>query len=250
MKGVKIAALVLLGGLSVSGARAQDDLYLPGTSPLDHAQMQLNTSLTHINNLTLQKIVERNAAKRGKSGGAATRKPVSTNASFSYTPSAALKDKTVQQFQARLAKANPDAAKAVGTQFRKYDYDSIYKGLISGTGLRNNDAADALAAYMLLNYMIANNITSDLSPAQGRALRAQVASLMASTPAARSTSLRAQTAEEMKLLTVIAHAGWQSSRKAGSLKTYRDQIASSFRQQFGLDLRAVKLTNAGFQWRS
>ena len=81
-------------------------------------------------------------------------------------------------------------------------------------------------------------------------MRAQVASLMAATPAAHSNSLRSQTAEEMKLMTVIVHSGWQSSRKEGNLQAFSDQTASVFRQQYGLDLRSVKLTGSGLQAHS
>lgn len=66
---------------------------------------------------------------------------------FTYTPTAALRRQARGEYVSRIAHTNREAAYVMRDQFAKHDYSTIYSGLIRGAGLRENDAADAVAAY-------------------------------------------------------------------------------------------------------
>ena len=60
-------------------------------------------------------------------------------------------------------------------------------------------------------------------------------------------STRAQLGEELKLLFVVVHAGWQGTQREETLAAYANGIAGMFQQFGGEDLRRVALTDTGLQ---
>ncbi|MBC7945840.1 MAG: hypothetical protein H7X91_11395 [Burkholderiales bacterium] len=163
---------------------------------------------------------------------------------FSYQPSPAVRREAQAALLQRLQSNNPDAARALGEQLRSNDFSKIYSGLTSPFGLRDDDAADVLAAYTALGYLIATG-APDPSPAAVRSLRNQIAPKLAANAQLNAPGARASLAEELKLLFVTLHAGWQGARRDGSLRQYSDATAQVFKGQ-GTDMRALRLTNAGF----
>jgi hypothetical protein len=117
---------------------------------------------------------------------------------------------------------------------------------MSGAGLRDNDAADAVTAYTLLGWQIAKQDASEISNAKVQAVRRQIAPALAANPRLAAPAARGALGEEMKLLFVTLHAGWQSAVKEGNTARYSDGVARMWRQQSGRDLRALSLTDAGF----
>jgi len=233
------------------------------TSPL-HAQpspeltMEIYTSnvqaLTNsmINASVLDAAVRRNSGRPTAPSGSksAAARPTTTKTSAgstAYTSTPALRQQTVQGYVSRLRGSNPAGAQAVNTAFGpgKYDYGTVYRSILDGTGLHDNDAADALAAYMLMGYAIVHNIQDGkaITVPMARGVRAQVAPLLAGTGASRSRL--AQLGEEMKLQAVIVQGGWQSAIKEGKLATYQQGISNLFKTQYGLNLSQVKLTDQG-----
>ena len=144
----------------------------------------------------------------------------------------------------RLSHVDPEAARAAAQQMAAHDFGQVYKGLVAPFGLRVDNAADALSAYTILGYLIA---TGDADPARAdvAAVRAQVAAKLAASPQLSAPQTRAELGEELKLLFVTLHAGWQSARREGKLQQYSDGVAAMFLKQ-GTDLRALRLTDQGF----
>jgi len=181
---------------------------------------------------------------RDKTGGASATK------SLAYVPTAALKQKTVQGYVDRLKTKNPTASQAVATTFGpgKYDYGTVYKSLIDGYNLHENDAVDAMTAYLVLGWMIVNNVQNDkaVTAAMVQGVRTQVAPLLTRNAQLAAPGAAAQVGEEMKLQSVVVQGGWQSAVKEGTLPAYRQGIASMFKTQYGLDLSQLKLTPQGF----
>lgn len=170
--------------------------------------------------------------------------------SFAYSPTPALKQKVVQGYVDRLKKTNSAASQALSEAFEtgKYNYGQIYWNIIKDSGLRENDATDALSAYMILGYMIVNNIQDGnrVTVPMARGVRSQLAPFLAANSRLTAPGVPAQLGEEMKLQTVIVHAGWQSAAKENTLPNYQQGIAAMFKNQYGLDLSQVKLTDRGF----
>ncbi|RTQ49002.1 hypothetical protein EJV47_15545 [Hymenobacter gummosus] len=251
----RIFALLLLGG----------SLLL--TAPVVRAQMSpdlimetYNSNISVITNGAINKAVMRDAMERNGNPGVgrsstATRRGTATttsrsaaSTSLAYTPTPALRQQTVQNQVNRLKASNPAASQALAATFGpgKYDYGQVYRGIVEDSGLRDNDAADALACYMIMGWMIVHNVQDGkaVTPAMVRSVRAQLAPLLTGNPQARSQA--AQLGEEMKLQTVIIQGGWQSAVKEGKLPAYQRGIANLFRNQYGMDMSQFKLTAQGF----
>lgn len=164
---------------------------------------------------------------------------------LTYVSTAAVKQKALDSYLARLTAQDPDAAKLMAEQFKKNNAGDVYHSLIASTGLRDNDAADNLASYTILGWMIATG-SDEPSPTQIRAARNQIAGVMAQNRRLANMSARALFGEEIKLLFVSVHAGWQSAKQQGTLRQYSEGIAKTFGQQSRQTLQSLKLTNAGF----
>ena len=78
-----------------------------------------------------------------------TKTAVARKVNSAYTPTAALRQTTVRRYTEQLGKTNPQAAQALqGLAAGPNAYEKRYLAIIEGSGLRNNDAADALASYL------------------------------------------------------------------------------------------------------
>lgn len=252
MKGIVL--LLGLGSclLGASTVRAQTSPEL--TMEIYNSNIQVITSGI-INKSMLDNAIARNNAERSgrsaNSGTAATRPAANARTSTAYTPTPALRQQTVRGFVSRLKTSNPPAAQSIATNFGpgKYDYGKIYRDLTKDVGLRENDATDVLASYMILGWMIVNKVTDDkaVTVPMAQGLRAQIAPLLAANAQVRTHA--AQVGEEMKLQTVIVHSGWQSANKEGSLPAYQQGINNLFKTQYGMDMTQFKLTSQGFAKR-
>jgi hypothetical protein len=235
-------------------------------SPAAHAQLSndlimetYNSNISvitngAINKSVMEKAIERNNAGRtgisratNRSTGAA-RPAASARTGTAYTPTPALRQQTVQGFVSRLKISDLSTSQSIAANFGpgKYDYSKIYRDLTKDVGLRENDATDVLASYMILGWMIVNNVTDDkaITTPMTQGLRAQIAPLLADNPQARTHA--AQVGEEMKLQTVVVHSGWQSAIKQGKLTAYQQGINNMFKTQYGMDMTQFKLTSQGF----
>lgn len=193
--------------------------------------------------------VDRNG-NRWEDGPSTTPRRMATAAPahLSYTPTPALKRQTVQAYANRLRPTNPAAAQAVATTFGpgKYDYGLLYQRLIQPSGLHANDAIDAVAVYMIINWMIVHNVqdAKAITVPMAQGVRRQVAPRLATNTQFRQRA--AQLGEELKLQTILIQSGWQSAIKGGKLPAFQQRIAAQFQQQYGMDLRQRKLTSQGF----
>ena len=186
---------------------------------------------------------------RASAGAAKAGRPASA-ASFAYAPTAALKASTVQGYVDRLRAKNPAASQAVAASFGpgKNDYGKIYQNLVKDGRMPENDAASALASYLILGWMITNNVQSAtaITPELAAGVRQQIAAQLRQNPKLTAPDVPAQLGEEMKLQCVVVQGGWQSAIKENTLPAYRQGVAELFKNQYGLDFTKVKLTPQGF----
>lgn len=177
-------------------------------------------------------------------------RPVAS-AAFSYVSSAALRRQTVSSAAQRLQARRPADANSIISAFGpgKADYNQVYEGIIKGSGLNNNNAADALAAYAIINWVVVNNVQDGnaITVPMARGVRAQVAPLLA--PKLTAPGAAAQTGETLKLQTALLFTDWQAARRNGQLAGFRQRVAGSFKAQYGFDLAQATLTSQGFTKR-
>ncbi|RYD53441.1 MAG: hypothetical protein EOP52_04725 [Sphingobacteriales bacterium] len=242
-----IAAGLILG-LSAP-TQAQDWI---GMSPMDYANQTTSWTNTLIMNNVIENQVRDRSGKTNTSRNPTvrsktTRTAVPTAYGYSVTPAyqASIRD----QYLARVAKKNPQLAARLKTQLYQSSYDGIYAGLLSGTGLSNNNLADVMTSFTVMGWMIVNNQQTDPPLAQIAGVRQQWANALASTKAAGDVAARRQTAEEMKLRTVLLNSGWKDAVKAGATTDFAQIVSNTLRTEFKLDMARTNLTNAGFQTR-
>ncbi len=250
MKLPSLVAALLFGGASLGiapAARAQ----LSNDLIMETYNSNINTITNGaINAATLRSTLERNGTNSPsrRSTGTKTSSRSTASANLTYTPTPALRQQTVQGYVTRLKASNPAASQAIAANFGpgKYDYGQIYRGVTKESGLRDNDAADVLAGYLIVGWMIVHNVQDGnaITVPMARGVRAQVAPLLANSASACSHA--AQIGEELKLQTVVIQGGWQSASKEGSLPAYQRSIRDLFRKQYGMDMSLFKLTSQGF----
>jgi hypothetical protein len=169
----------------------------------------------------------------------------SGSATFAYVGTPSLRKQVLESYLSRVAKKSPSRAKMLAADFARNDANTLYQSLIANTGLHNYDVADALTAYNLTGYIIANGIKTLPPQSHIRAARRQTAAILAKNPSLASPTARGKAGEEFKLLTVTLHFGLLSARRSGDTKAYADEIAALFAET-GPNPRTLTLTNAGF----
>lgn len=173
-------------------------------------------------------------------------RPAAATMSLRYVATPALRKQVLGDYLARARRKDPRGTQAVQDMLTRYDYSRIYEGVARPYGLGGDDAANAMSAYFILGWIIANG-QSDVpgGAAAVRAVRAQFAATLSQSPAG-SPGQRAQLGEELKIQFAIMHAGWQGSMKEHSERAYADGVARQFQQQAGIDLRSTSLDARGF----
>lgn len=187
--------------------------------------------------------------------GTRTTSATSAARSFTYQSSPAMRKQTVERLVSSMRASSPGGARAVEAAFGpgKADYETTYASLISGTGLRSTDAADAMTCYLMVGYAIVNNVQDDkaITPAMVRGLRGQVASILLKNPNMKPGDplAAARLGEQFKLQAVILQGGWQAALKQNTLPAYRNIIGQLFQRTYGMDLSQYRLTTQGFAKR-
>lgn len=155
-----------------------------------------------------------------------------------------------KQFTDWMAKqAGAQGGQAVAAALRRDDPVASWSRLIAADGLRPGDTADALTAYWVLNWVIANR--GDSTRAQVLAVRDQVRPTLARDPAhARLGEADRQAFAEVLILNfLIQHAAYVEALKRNDsqlLDRLSDAAVARFRNEMGVDLRRLRLTAEGF----
>lgn len=192
------------------------------------------------------------AASAGLLGAAMSGPPPAAGSEprLTYRPTPELARRAGTDLVGRLRGTNPEAARVLERQLAGVDHNAVWRRLVGTSGLRGDDAVDAVAAYMILGWLVANGVTNAPDdPAGAQAVRRQLAGPLAANPALADPATRAAVGEEMKLLFVVLHAGWQAAGREGTLSAYAAGVARMFERFGGQDPRRVALTSAGFRLR-
>ena len=261
MKLLKPVVTALAAGLLLAAApaaRAQDDY---GTQLMENSTANYNANIQAITNGIINKdMMDKTVARynarggsRGTAVGASAARPAaSARTKFGYVPTAALQQQTVNAYVAGIRAVSPAGATTVAEALNgKTPYPALYRELNSGTGLRENDAADVMALYLLENWIVANGITDAkvITPARTQAVRAQAAKILGSNPKLQSAAALAQFGEQLKINAAMLEVGRLRAQHDGTSATYSQKIASQLKNQFHLDMSQLQLTSQGLMKR-
>jgi hypothetical protein len=175
--------------------------------------------------------------------------PATPIRSYAYVPTEALRQETVRRAVANTQGVNSAGGRAIAEYFgnKHRSYQSYYDTSRRNTALPDNDAAAAMAIYLLAGYLIINNYRTDVTtPAMAQGVRNQLLPLLASSPRYATPAAIAQAGEDMKLQTVLLTAGWQQSIKAGTSEAFRRNTAAYFTDHFNMDFTKKRPSSQGF----
>jgi hypothetical protein len=226
--------------LAAPAARAQQSVELIMDNFTSSA---LSSSLTNINN----------AAVRASTNGSSRVATPAGTTRFTYTPTLDARRKAVEAQARRMKASNPALAAKLPATFGPggaADYEPLYPKVIQGSGLKENDVADAFAAYLVATYRVAHGEAPGgalLPPQLVSAVRTQYAPAAARALAGRPASTTAELGEFLKLQTVLIYAGAQG--QPASMPAFRQGVAAQLRQLFKVDVNALTLSEKGFAKR-
>lgn len=192
-------------------------------------------------------------AERRAARGRPAAPPPAAVAPTAYRSSPTVTARVRRQFAGWLkSSANADAAQAQQIQQALLGADFVgqWGAAVRADGLRAGDAADALGAYWLLNWMIANGRDSN-SGTEARAVRDQCRTLLAANPQFRAlTDAQRQEMAEIWMLNFLLHAAAYSqamaSKDTAMLARLGDAATARFRNEMGVDLRRLRVIPTGF----
>ncbi len=226
----------------------------PKTQAQDYTFPQIDyvgPAVTRVQNETyMRAIIEQN--NRSSTTPAKTPKTTqsgSGQSNLAYSPTPALKQKVVQNFISRMKNTNSATSQSIAADFAsgKNDYSKIYRGLVKGKGLRENDVADVMSAYMILAYTIVNDVDGQAVTApMAKGVRSQFAPMLAANSALTAPGVPAQIGEDLKLKMAILQSSRQAAIEQNTLPNYRQVIATLFKNQYGMDMTQLTLTDRGF----
>lgn len=191
------------------------------------------------------------ATVRGRSAARPARPPVRTAATAGtrYRGSPAVSAKVRAQFADFVARADPANAGRLRAAVAQQDLLGLWEKHVATDGLRRGDVADAMTAYWVQNWQMANKV-SFASRAQVQAVRGQVARALGTSPAfAKMGDAERQAMAETFMFNFVAQGSAFSDaaarRDAAATARLSDAAAARFRKDMKLDLRALRLTEAG-----
>nr|WP_294815315.1 DUF6683 family protein [uncultured Sphingomonas sp.] len=166
-----------------------------------------------------------------------------------YRGSPAISAQVRAKFADFVARADPANAEQLRKVIQQQDLLGMWEKHVAVDGLRRGDVADAMTSYWVQNWQIANKVPF-ASRAQVQAVRGQVARALGASPAfAKMGDAERQAMAETFMLNFVAQGSAYSDavtrRDAAAAARFSDAAAARFRTDMNLDLRRLKLTEAG-----
>ena len=190
----------------------------------------------------------RRSGAGASAGLSASRQAVSVNTRYRASPAVTARVKG--QFADFVAKADPANGPRLRQAVQQNDLLGAWEKHVSTDGLRRGDVADAMTAYWVQNWQIANNVPFT-NRTQVQAVRGQVYRALGSNPRfARLDDAGKQEMAEVFMLNFVAQGSAFSDATAkgdkGLSNRLSDAAVARFRSEMNVDLRQLKLTPAGF----
>lgn len=241
-----LCTVVLAVGLPV----AAQDFPSIGSQYMDFGASMM--AVGQINNVLGATVPNGASSPRGggaaAAGHSASRQALSVNTRYRASP--AVTSRVKGQFADFVAKIDPANAPRLRQVVQQQDLLGVWERHVSVDGLRRGDVADAMAAYWVQNWQIANNVPFT-NRTQVQAVRGQVYRALGANPQfARLDDAGKQEMAEVFMLNFIAQGSAFSDATAkgdrGLSNRLSEAAVARFRSEMNIDLRQLKLTPAGF----
>lgn len=188
----------------------------------------------------------RSGSGQAASGPTTALRPATLQTTYRSSPQ--VTDRVKRQFAAFVGEHGGDEAGLAAAMDRE-DFLARWGRHVSQYGLRRGDVADAMTAYWMINWQIANDV-HDVRRDQVLAVRRQVLSAMGGDPAIRGLNdpQKQEMAEALILNFIIQSVAYEDAMKAGDAamqSRLQDAAVARFRNEMNIDLRGVRLTQVG-----
>lgn len=212
-----------------------------------------------MNDIVRDSVAKNARSSGGTAGGARPAPPASIRGTTApgvlqtrFVRSKELQKQSEASILAELGRRQPGAVAEYAQVLRQNDMATLFDTSAASYGLKSNDIADTMAAYWLVSWVIANN-AADFTPAQARGVREQIRSGMMRTAVVGFTlQKKHRLADEAIFNTLIASAIHDFARSGKITKADFARVGDATQKTFlglGADLRALRLTDSGFQLR-
>lgn len=247
-----VPALSAVAALMIGLPAAAQDFSSIGTQYMDFGSSMM--SVGQMNNVlgsTVQRGGRtRSQAARPSAGASLSAQRNAAAVSTRYRPSPAVSTRVRGQFADFVAKRDPTNGDRLRQAVQQKDLLGAWEKHVAVDGLRRGDVADAMTAYWVQNWQIANNVPF-ANRAQVQGVRGQVSQALGSNPAfARLDDAGKQEMAEVFMLNFVAQGSAFSDAAAKKNTTLSRQLSEAavarFRNEMSIDLRQLKLTEAGF----
>ncbi|CAN7367366.1 hypothetical protein LJR225_002247 [Phenylobacterium sp. LjRoot225] len=233
-----LTAVALFVGLPV----AAQDFPSIGSQYIDYGASMM--SVGQMNN------VLGSTVQRGGGRAASAPPPRALAIDTRYRASPEVSARVRRQFADFVARTSPANADRLRQAIQQKDLLGAWERHVAVDGLRRGDVADAMTAYWVQNWQIANN-RPFTDRAQVQAVRGQVSRALASNPDfAHLDDAGKQEMAEVFMLNFVAQGSAFSDatarRDAGLSIRLSDAAVARFRKDMNVDLRQLRLTPAGF----
>lgn len=177
--------------------------------------------------------------------------PVNT----SYAPDPSVSETVKAEFLRQAAERDPAAADALRAEMARSDFVQEYAKAVQEYGFSTHDMADAVTAYWVMGWMLANQIGPDEPAGPKReevlAVREQVRAAMALNPAVRDMSAtEMQKTTESLILSFVVNAVIFNTvsrpENAGQFNRVSEATRQGMMNFLGVDLTGIDLTERGF----
>jgi hypothetical protein len=234
--------IVIAAVFVASSASAQD--FMPTYAPDFQASMALNTMVGNQ--------LERDSRRGGASSSSARNLGPSGSVggvSTSYRASPAVTSRVKRQFAAFVGSTGGDEA-GIAAAMERDDFFARWGRHVSQYGLRRGSVTDAMTAYWILNWQIANDVRQ-IDRSQVSAVRSQVQSILGGNPgfSRLDDAQKQEMAEAMILNFIVQSVAYEEAMAANHVNMQRrlqNAAATRFNNEMGLNLRSIRLTSSGF----
>jgi hypothetical protein len=193
------------------------------------------------------------AKKKGTLSSVSTRgkdkAPAVQAASLNFTPSAKIRNASVERLFAQMRSVDPENAKKYESQYSNGRFFEALEGGMKVYGFTTNDVADSMSVWLAALWMGANGRSEDLTKAEITAVRNQIADTLKFSPDFAKASDAAKQELSDNLLVnaaVISGVVADPAAKTPEGKAMLQRVTSKIGRDFGFDLTAIKITNDGF----
>lgn len=235
-----LRAALVAGVLTLNSPVAAQDFSSIGSQYVDYgASMMAVGQMNNVLGSTARSSAQAKPAAKSV-------KPVSTR----YAASPAVSTRVRAQFADFAATADPANGARLREAILRQDLLGAWEKHVAVDGLRRGDVADAMAAYWVQNWQMANQIAF-VDRAKVQAVRGQVARALTANPAfAKLDDARKQEMAETFMLNFVAqgsaYSEATSQRDTAQIARLSKAAGARIRQEMTLDAGQLRLTPTGF----